>query len=271
MSDQDADQGHGASADARMRTVVFHYHLFKNAGTSLDALFRQHFGEGWVTTEFPGQVQANRQGQRAWIEGHPTAACFSSHTALLTRHSLPDVHVVPVIFVRHPLDRIASAYSFERQQEDPSFGSTLARHTTLQGYIETRLSIRQDRQCRNFHVSRFADMFRDESDSETAAAERALESLPFVGVVEEFSESLERLQALLRVEGFPDIALRSIQRNVTAGRPATLDERLDRMAQEIGARCYESLVQANAEDLAFYNAAVDAWAHSAQAGGIGGG
>ena len=45
-----------------MKTVILHYHLFKNAGTSLDAAFKENFSEEsgeWVTKEFPAQPSQN--------------------------------------------------------------------------------------------------------------------------------------------------------------------------------------------------------------------
>jgi len=251
--------GSGAAAhEPGERAVILHYHLFKNAGTSLDALFREQFAERWVTREFAAQPQQNRRAVQTWIEETPDAVCFSSHTALLPPPALPHTRVVPVIFVRHPLDRIASAYSFERKQDDPGFGSTLARNTTLAGYIETRLSLARDRQCRNFHTARFADMVPGPVEEEPTRALRALEELPFVGVVESFEASLQRLQALLESAGFEDLDLRPVRHNVSRGRALSLEERLANLADELGAKLYGELERVNADDLRLYAAAVDA-------------
>jgi hypothetical protein len=245
-----------AMSDGRRRAVILHYHLFKNAGTSLDALLKEQLPGRWVTREFPGQPAANRRMVQDWIAEEPSAACFSSHTAFLPPPEVPGVDVVPVIFVRHPLDRIASAYTFERQQQDNGFGATLARNTTLAGYIETRQSMPHDRQCRDFHVNRFAQMYAEDTGSENDRAMRALDALPFVGVVEDFSSSLERLETLLRSRGFGDIELRPVQRNVSTGRSSSLEDRLAQMASELGADAYDRLVETNAQDLTLYDAAV---------------
>lgn len=246
------------AAATQQRTVVMHYHLFKNAGTSLDAVFQEQFGGGWVTKEFPEQPAANRQHVRDWIAETPEAVCFSSHTALLPPPEVPGAVVLPVIFVRHPLDRIVSAYTFEHTQNDPGFGSTLARNTSLRGYVETRLAMPRDRQCRDFQVARFAAMFPGKGDDELERALRALQELPYVGVVESFEGSLSRLQTLLREAGFTGLDLALVRRNVSHERSASLDERLDRMAEELGPEFYRHLVRANENDLAFYKAAVDA-------------
>jgi hypothetical protein len=251
--------GSGAPAnEPGNRTVVLHYHLFKNAGTSLDALFQEQFAGRWVTREFAAQPEENRRAVQSWIVETPDAVCFSSHTALLPPPAVPRTRVLPVIFVRHPLDRIASAYSFERKQGDPGFGSTLARHTTLAGYVETRLSLPRDRQCRNFHIGRFAEMVPAEPDDELTRALWALEELPFVGLVETFEASVQKLQSLLEREGFEGVNLRPVQHNVSRDRALSLEERLDRMAGELGAELYTELERANADDLRFYAAAVEA-------------
>jgi hypothetical protein len=69
-----------------MSTVILHYHLFKNAGTSLDVAFKDNFSEEqgeWVTREFPAQLNENREKVKQWIIDNPQARCFSSHTAIL--------------------------------------------------------------------------------------------------------------------------------------------------------------------------------------------
>ena len=234
------------------RTVILHYHLFKNAGTSLDALMKQQFPGKWVTREFPPSLEHNRRQVTQWIEGNPDAVCFSSHTARISPPTSSASKVLPVAFVRHPLDRIASAYTFERGQGDAGFGSTLARNTTLRGYIETRLSMRGDRQCRNFHVHRFADMFPGADADELSRSLRAVDALPFIGVVESFGESLGRLQTVLEAEGFHEIDFKPVAHNVARNRSADLGERLEKMAAELGQPFYTELEQANRADLDFY-------------------
>src|SRR5258708_242269 len=120
-----------------MRNLIFHYHLFKNAGTSVDAILKANFSGRWVTREFNGGPHAAnvaRVGQ--WVEEEKDAVAFSSHTAMLPPPSLEDVQFFPVVFVRHPIDRIASAYAFECKQPGDGFGAVLARNTTLGGYID---------------------------------------------------------------------------------------------------------------------------------------
>lgn len=239
------------------RVVILHYHLFKNAGTSLDALLQSQFPGGWETQEFPSQPAANRRAVRNWIDRTPESVCFSSHTALLPPPEIAGASVIPVIFARHPLDRIASAYTFERKQGDANFGSTLARNTSLRGYIETRLAMPHDRQCRNFHTDRFKDAVPEsEALDDLGRALKALVDLPFVGVVEHMDASLAQLETLLRRSGFTGLdEFKAVRKNESRGRAESLDERLSRLRADLGDEFYSEVEAVNADDLQFYEAA----------------
>lgn len=237
-----------------MRKVILHYHLFKNAGTSLDAAFKENFsaeaGE-WVTKEFPANPTQNQRQLRQWILDNPQAKCFSSHTALLPVPEFDDIKVFPVIFVRHPIDRIASAYSFEKKQGADTFGSVLARNTSLKGYIETRLSLVQDRQCRNFHCERFAVEKLNSSKYLLEDSLLTAKTLPFIGIVENFEQSIMRLEKLLHDFGFSSITLIAKEANVSR-EIISIDEKLSSLESELGQNIWNTLIEANKEDLALY-------------------
>lgn len=243
-----------------MRKVILHYHLFKNAGTSLDTALKSHFTQKkWATNEFPGNKYVNAKQLTTWIENTPEVVCFSSHTAFLPAPQPKDTLVLPVIYVRHPIDRIMSAYSFENKQVGESFGAVLARNTTLAGYIETRLSIPHDAQCRNFQSNLFAKMYPENEGDELSRSKKALETLPFCGIVETYSDSLNRLTKWLNTEGFTDIELKLSAQNVSRNASLSIDEKLNKLKQDIGQELYERLLKVNADDLAFYEHACQIW------------
>ena len=232
-----------------MRKVILHYHLFKNAGTSLDAAFKENFkGDEWVTAEFPAQPAKNREMVKQWIIDNPQAKCFSSHSAMLPPPKIDGVKVLPVIFLRHPIDRIASAYEFEKKQGGDGFGAVLARNTDFKGYVETRLAISNDRQCRNFHMQRLASMFGEKEGDEFTRAKMALKKLPFVGLVENFSGSLERLEVWLKSEGFNDVQIKPVEKNVSRMISQSLDEKMKLIKASLGIDVWMKLLMANKED-----------------------
>jgi hypothetical protein len=236
-----------------MRRVILHYHLFKNAGTSLDAAFKENFkGDEWVTAEFPSQPAKNRELVKQWIIDNPQAKCFSSHSAMLPPPKIEGVKVLPVIFMRHPIDRIASAYEFEKKQGGDGFGAVLARNTDFKGYVETRLSLGNDRQCRNFHMQRLAAMFGEKLGDEVVRAKLAIDTLPFVGLVEDFSKFLILLEKWMKSEGFSDIVLQPVEKNVSRSVHKPIEEKLKVIQNSLGDNVWKSLLASNEKDIELY-------------------
>ncbi|OGA74841.1 MAG: hypothetical protein A3G81_16875 [Betaproteobacteria bacterium RIFCSPLOWO2_12_FULL_65_14] len=236
---------------ARPRAVILHYHLFKNAGTSVDAVLKQNLPGRWATREFE---RPGRQEEVAgWVKSQPACVAFSSHTASLPPPRIPGVEVIPVLFVRHPIDRIGSVYAFERKQEAQTRGARLARAHDLAGYIRARLATKGDRQCRNFHAAGLAAAIPGPAAAEEARALEALRRLPFVGLVEDFEASMRRLESVLAPH-FPGFRGWSARKNVTRDRAGDMEQRVAKIRSEIGEPLYEELVAANAIDLKIHAA-----------------
>lgn len=76
--------------------VLIHYHIFKNAGSSVDASLRHSFGDHWGTFEGPHAhaIQSSEQ-LSAFIAANKHLVAISSH---LARPPLPHSHCLPVVF-----------------------------------------------------------------------------------------------------------------------------------------------------------------------------
>src|SRR5262249_10894079 len=150
-------------------------------------------------TEFPPRGQADhQQAVRRLILDNPNLAALSSHTLTLPVPEIEGVEIFPILFVRHPLDRLKSAYEFERQQEAVTVGSELAKGRDVGGYIKARLVVPGDRACRDFQVYRLAMAVPVAEGTERERALMALDRLPFVGLVEAFGASVAALQERVR-------------------------------------------------------------------------
>jgi len=244
-----------------MRNIILHYHIFKNAGTSVDAILKANFPNGWATKEFDPDYRTNQQQVLAWCQQQKSIKAFSSHTALLPPPSPPDTQVFPVLFIRHPIDRIASAYYFERNQEGDDFSIQMARQHSLAGYIDAHLSHDGISQCRNLQSHRLAQWFHGTQGDMADLALQALDTLPFVGLVEAFDESIEKMVGWLRPH-FPNFKPMQATQNV--GRAfANLEQKLTEIRDEIGDDCYQRLLQANAADMAVYAAVTSRYSKQA--------
>jgi hypothetical protein len=239
----------GVVGKAQVRQLVLHYHLFKNAGTSVDEVLKGNFGDRWANAEFQvRRRQPNVHLIEQWLLDHPDVQALSSHTANFPLPRLEGLRVAPIIFVRHPLDRIHSAYEFERRQNADTPGAKLARESDFPTYVRGRLA-RSDNQCSEFQATRFAALPTEGGGTLADRALRAVDALPFVGLVEAFAPSMQRLEAVLR-QTFPDFRAFGAKANVLRGK--TLEERLEDIRRELGAELHAELIAANAADLALY-------------------
>jgi hypothetical protein len=237
------------------RHVIVHYHLFKNAGTSLDRSLKENFGNGWCGHEGSGGAWPSNEVAEFLLQ-HPEVTVLSSHTALLPPPSLPNTNIYPVIFLRHPLDRVRSVYEFERKQQVDNPGANMAKTTDLSGYIRWRLDRKGDRTICNFQAHRLAFAVPEHIDrerlNEEARASVAVKELPFVGVVEHFDRSLQALQRWLRPV-FPGIELLPRRVNVTQSQGVPLLERIEQMRVLIGDELYNELAMRNQLDLMLHS------------------
>ena len=243
------------SAPAPQPLLILHYHLFKNAGTSVDAMLKRNFGDRWDHAEFgppPRGRNSNVDDVAAHLAARPDLIAFSSHTALLP---LPEIgrKIFPILFIRHPIDRLKSAYSFERKQVADTFGANLAKAHDFVGYLRELLAHPRNRQARNFHTSRLACNEPRANGPEIERALRTLAALPFVGLVEDYEGSLKRLQAALEPL-IPDFKSVVVHANRTQEKPEPLEAKLAAIRAQIGPALYDELAAANADDIRLFEA-----------------
>ena len=101
-----------------MRTVILHYHIYKNAGTSFDHVLAHNFGDRHEAFDGPYPFFTIDQEQLdRIITRRPGAVAFSSHQIALPPPSSVAYRTLAAIFVRNPFLRIASIYRFKRGPE----------------------------------------------------------------------------------------------------------------------------------------------------------
>lgn len=193
-----------------MRTIILHYHLFKNAGTSIDEILKSNFKEKWITTEFKAS-EDNSEEIKAWILDNPEAVAFSSHTMTGPVPKIHDTNIISIILLRNPIRRIISAYKFERNQQVDTWGANLAKQVNFEDYVVTRLLKDGDTQCRNFQSERLATMTPTKAPN-IERAMTALDNFSMVGIVEEFEKTLSLLESILQNQ-FENFKVESTHKN----------------------------------------------------------
>lgn len=237
------------------RSVILHFHLFKNAGTSVDTILKNNFGEKWIEIEGPGGKKLTPEALADFIHANPQYDAISSHTAIVSMPPVEDINIIPIFFFRHPIDRIRSAYDFERKQDAQTPGAIKAKEGDFEYYMNWRLSTPNPWQVSEFHSFRLKDFheFTPAKRKELflPRAKKAIEALPHVGLVEHFDESILRLERSIRLF-FPEFKAESVHANVTADRTLKLSENVERFKERIGSDVFTELMNANTIDLELY-------------------
>lgn len=245
------------------RQVVFHYHVFKNAGSTVDAILRRNFGESACieieSDRLRGILPACRVLER--IAADPRIRVVSSHQARLPPPVAEGIVFHPIVFLRHPIDRARSVYAFERRlpADISSPGAMAARAHDFLGYVRWRLAPGNGCVIRNFQTVHLSSGFEDMGDAVATvdhlqAAIRRLDSLEFCGLVEHFDASLHWMSRYLQ-PCFGEMDVRYQPLNVSSGRAETLEARIEDIKEELGSDLYARLLEANGLDLQLYAAA----------------
>lgn len=242
----------------KYRHILVHYHIFKNAGSSVDAGLRSSFGHQFGTFEgaHAHDIQSREQ-LLAFIENNPSLLAISSH---LARPPLPHSNCLPVVFLRHPLLRAYSVYQYTRKNSDQPF-SSVAQNLTFSSYIEWALRkeigsiVIRDYQV--VHLSdaswRNGNILQAEAiNSDLQQACQLLSDWGIVGIVEDFSRSVASLQARYG-EFLPGLDLNPVWDNATTMDDASPDERVDSLHSELGDDLYHEFMKINRLDLALYH------------------
>jgi hypothetical protein len=241
------------------RDVLVHYHIFKNAGSSVDAAMVKSFGEGWATFEgrHPTDVQDVEQ-LRAFLESRPEVRAVSSH---LARPPLPWPQCLPIVFLRHPVLRAKSVYEFTRADRTQP-NSDVSRRRSFAGYVQWALDggvggiVIRDYQVVHLSDASFTKggILAAEADAaDLHEAKDLLSGWGVVGIVEDYAGSAARFQAAYG-KRFPELRFDVIWANRTSSEQRIdRDDRLAAIREELGDALYERLAAANRLDLELYD------------------
>ena len=236
------------------RNVIVHYHLFKNAGTSVDKLLKHCFKEQWYSydkQEPGGRIPTVELEQI--LETRPDILAISSHQI---RPPFPtNVTAFPIIFLRHPIVRARSAYLFEWKK----FLGLATPKGSFAEYVDHKLSLYRANAIENFQTFVLSNDLRDTFRGHTSdddshylmRAKQRLDALPVFGIVEEYAESIRRFHAWLHpvFDAFENL---TFHENVLHEEPLSIASHLERIEQELGSGRYAALLDRNAMDMELY-------------------
>lgn len=234
------------------KPLIIHYHLFKNAGTSLDQVMHRNFDKGWVEREFDGSIQDRLKQAEDFLNNNPKLKVLSSHSLVGPLPDLDKKTIIPLIFIRHPIVRMLSAYKFERVQDAQTPGALLAKKTDFKGYVHKRLADGRGSLFINYQANRLSQFVKGPRAAIEVRAFKALQDLPFIGRVEDFSTSMHRLEVLLKPY-FPSFKAHDVHANRLTDKTTSVTEKLSQIKTMLGNDLYQECVSKNAIDLKIYD------------------
>jgi hypothetical protein len=239
------------------RTVIIHRHIFKNAGTTFDSILKNNFGEAFCNHH--DDVPMRQEGEKyliSYLNQHPEIKALSSHHIWFKIEPQSQLNLIPVMFLRHPIERIRSVYNFERLQQTDTPGALKAKTANFSEYIKWSMNERVMAVIRNIHTRYLAGYKKviDLTQEQLSDALKEVEKQKFVGVVDMFDESLRHFDNAFREIG---IELDFSYRPKNVAQPydnADYEIRAQKVLKELG-DIADEVMEKNRFDLLVYQAA----------------
>ena len=241
-------------AVAGIRKILLHFHIFKNAGSTLDAALEKNLGDAWMPVE-GDDTEHHMDWRQAlkFIKAHPGVRALSSHTL---RYPPParsaGIKILPLLLIRHPIDRLASIYYFERGNlvDSHSETSRIARKGSLADFIHFTMIKRPELGCdtQTSLIARSGTYRSIPKKKNLDAARLAIKGLPVPGVVEKMDQYLVMLETEFSPI-LPNLDLACPDENRNAERAPSLLTRLRKIRAQLPPRLWLEFRQRNRLDL----------------------
>jgi hypothetical protein len=200
--------------------VIFHYHIFKNAGMSVDFALERFFGKRYAAFEgVHAHDVLSASSVAQFLRANPEVRAAASH---LARPPVPFDYVKPIVFLRHPLLRAISVYEFTRRDSTQPFFD-IVRKKSLVEYLEWALTgspggvVIRDYQVIHLSDASFCAegiLAAKATGADLNQAIKAVEDFPAIGIVESFERAMRLFETMYK-PFFPGLHLSVVHRNKT--------------------------------------------------------
>lgn len=231
------------------RHVILHYHIFKNAGTTIYSILERNFGRQLKTLD-AGHFNEPLSNDvlLKFLQRHPRAKAISTHHLLPPKPEDEDFVFHDILFLRHPLARLSSMYAFYRRTaitEDPL--TTEARKRSTADFMRLLLE-RYPQYVHNAQVEYLSARSRTAEGNSLQTAFGIARQATVLGVAEMFDVGAVLAQETL-APYFKRLQFGYVAQNVSSAEPRQLDVHLAEFRDACGIELYEQLLQCNRLDI----------------------
>lgn len=237
------------------RHVIVHFHMFKNGGRTIEAILQREFRARYATAHGSHVSSAlDAVDIAAFLDAHPNAAALSSHHL---RYPLPSMRRTVLFdwcFLRHPLDRLHSVYTYLRREppelgrEDPIL--VLSQSLGPQEFAMHMIDEWPHFVCnaQTLLIATGGAFTRPLDETDLSRAKERLRQMAVPGLVGMFDESLVAAEHFLG-PAFPRVRLHNVAQNVTRPSIRNFNDRLEELRAIWGFDVYDELLRLNHLDL----------------------
>lgn len=241
----------------RPRFVVVHYHFFKNAGSTIESILEREFGGEFATLHgLAPDTELDNDELSVFLSTHRDIKAVSSHHLRYPLPNIKNVVIFDLCFIRHPLDRLQSIYSYLRKANT---GGALGQMATccsvgqfLRNLVDDYPHLASNVQV--LQLARSGRFTRPAGEEDLSGAIEVVRKMAIPGAVDLFDASLVAAEYFLR-PAFPQINLHYTRQNVTAERMESA-HREKRYREWWGSAVYDDVFALNQFDLQLHAAAV---------------
>jgi len=238
-----------------VRPVILHFHIFKNAGISIEWTLEKNFLKKYSMEAYgtPFTQIMSMEAVIKFLKENTEISVFSSQNIRFPIPSDPSFNFIPIVFIRHPIDRAFSVYNFIRRNPETQPASKEARSMDLSEFIQWNLD-KRSRMLDDCQLTVLSDNNLKNDDERFLSALKRIKQCPILGVVDRFDESMVLAEEHLKTY-FVGLDLAYLKQNVTLNREDNIQQRLESGRAQIGDKLMHLLIERNNYDLKLYNAA----------------
>ena len=233
------------------RFLIVHYHIFKNGGSTIASILEREFRNGFATVHGPDDVSVlDPACLSELVADNMAVEAISSHHIRYPKPVLPNTVVFDCCFLRHPLDRLQSVYSYFQRIDADDVLCRLARQEHPRTFFK-KLIEGAPHLVSNVQVTMLAlggAFTRPAGDSDVEAAADVVGKMAIPGLVEKFDESLVAAEYFLK-PAFPRLRLDYLPQNVSRPIETSSGDRQEWLKHSWGSDLYATLMQLNQCDL----------------------